>query len=78
MDSVRNFQDITQCAYRGLSTHAVALSNVHHLRPVCLISDRISHKVERVAGGCNDFGESVLLLVVMDDPAHSHVFGSGT
>ena len=43
-----------------------------------LISDRISHKVERVAGGCNDFGKSVLLLMVMDDPVHSHVFGSGT
>ena len=78
MDSVRNFQDITQCAQRGLSTHAVTLSNVHHLRPVCLISDRISHKVERVAGGCNDFGKSELLLMVMDDPVHNHAFGSGT
>ena len=78
MDSVRNFQDITQCSHRGLSTHAVTLSNVHHLRPVCLISDRISHKVERVAGGCNDFGKSELLLMVMDDPVHNHAFGSGT
>ena len=78
MDSVRNFQDITQCAHRGLSTHAVTLSNVHHLHPVCLISDRISHKVERVAGGCNDFGKSELLLMVMDDPVHNHAFGSGT
>ena len=34
--------------------------------------------VERVAGGGNDFGKSELLLMVMGDPAHSHVFGSGT
>ena len=82
MDSVRNFQDITQCAQRGLSTHAVTLSNVHHFCPACLISDRISHKVERkkgrVAGGSNDFDKSELLLMVMGDPAHSHVLGSGT
>ena len=56
--------------------HLVKCPSILH--PVCLISDRISHKVERVAGGCNDFGKSVLLLMVMDDPVHSHVFGSGT